>query len=592
MKISSIFFEKKKSMVSRSSPKSRVAGMRSPRVPPSMFKKMFVILNFVVLSFLWDGSSDIYCKTTAKLLRKSGAGNGEGSDGDLDSFLEKSLKNLEKDAASIVDGDVGEKDTKQVLHDENDVHDHLHPTRHHGNRVGAHHIHHEDHPLPKVPPAHHIDDHHHKPVKKPHPTKKEAFVQSYAAGPPPSDFWTAGTGKKVPSLNDLAPDPKELAARPLLSLVMIVRNEAQSIGGIVDSCKGIVDRYTIMDTGSTDGTPEIIKERFGDTPGQVITDEPFIDFATTRNRAIELEGLQSVFVLMLSGDEYLRDGKALKEYLEDHREWKWTAKRNHEAYNMRILYSTDVYDSTRVHRTDARWFYVGVTHEYMTNHRKNVAIRRIESRDGTIPAVFHDLSTSNHAHKLIRWGKDRDLLKAEWKRNPNRTRTAFYLAQSYECLGDYPNAFKWYNTRWELKGWNEEAYEARFRMARCSRHIGYSWAETEHMYLTAHGYLPARVEPLYAIGHYWYHEAKPRNNHLAFIFLQRGFQIPFPTNLRLFLDKPKWDYHIPDLLGITAYWIGEYEIGIKAVKKALIQKPNDKRLLKNLNFYRQKMGKK
>ena len=41
-----------------------------------------------------------------------------------------------------------------------------------------------------------------------------------------------------------------------------------------------------------------------------------------------------------------------------------------QAYNMRILYSTDVYDSTRVHRTDARWFYAGVTHEYMTNHRK------------------------------------------------------------------------------------------------------------------------------------------------------------------------------------------------------------------------------
>ena len=92
---------------------------------------------------------------------------------------------------------------------------------------------------------------------------------------------------------------------------------------------------------------------------------------------------------------------------------------------MRILYSTDVYDSTRVHRTDARWFYVGVTHEYMTNHRKNVAVRRIESRDGVIPAVFHDLSTSNHAHKLIRWGKDRDLLKAEWKRNPNRTDDRF-----------------------------------------------------------------------------------------------------------------------------------------------------------------------
>ena len=89
-------------------------------------------------------------------------------------------------------------------------------------------------------------------------------------------------------------------------------------------------------------------------------------------------------------------------------------KRNHEAYNMRILYSTDVYDSICI--TDARWFYVGVTHEYMTNHRK--MLQSDELKVGMAQyQQFHDLSTSNHAHKLIRWGKDRDLLKAEWKRN-------------------------------------------------------------------------------------------------------------------------------------------------------------------------------
>ena len=145
-------------------------------MPPSMLKKMFVILNFVVLSFLWDGNSDIYCRTTAKLLRSGNEGN---ADGEVDSFLENSLKTLKKDADDIVNGDDDDSDmvdAKHVVHDEDDVHGHLHPTRHHGSRIGAHHIHHEDHPLPKVPPSHHIDDHHHKPVKSPtRPKKKSSF---------------------------------------------------------------------------------------------------------------------------------------------------------------------------------------------------------------------------------------------------------------------------------------------------------------------------------------------------------------------------------------------------------------------------------
>jgi len=75
----------------------------------------------------------------------------------------------------------------------------------------------------------------------------------------------------------------------------VLKNEAQSIGGMIESLKGVVDRYTIVDTGSTDRTKEIIKESFGDTPGDIY-DEKFIDFATTRNRAIELEGIKSVSV--------------------------------------------------------------------------------------------------------------------------------------------------------------------------------------------------------------------------------------------------------------------------------------------------------
>lgn len=89
---------------------------------------------------------------------------------------------------------------------------------------------------------------------------------------------------------------------------MIVKNEALSIQQTVESVKGIVDRYCILDTGSTDNTVSLIESSFGSTPGHVYVEE-FVDFATTRNRVLELAGTDCKYTLMLSGDEYLRNGE-------------------------------------------------------------------------------------------------------------------------------------------------------------------------------------------------------------------------------------------------------------------------------------------
>ena len=89
---------------------------------------------------------------------------------------------------------------------------------------------------------------------------------------------------------------------------MIVKNEAMSISATIQSVKGIVDRYCILDTGSTDNTTALIKEAFGSTPGAIYS-EPFVDFATTRNRVLELAGTDCLYTLMLSGDEYLKNGE-------------------------------------------------------------------------------------------------------------------------------------------------------------------------------------------------------------------------------------------------------------------------------------------
>ena len=51
-----------------------------------------------------------------------------------------------------------------------------------------------------------------------------------------------------------------------------------------------------------------------------------------------------------------------------------------------------------------------------------------------------------------------------------------------------------------------------------------------------------------------------------------------------------YDFKVPDLLGIVAYYTKDNRIGRNHVIKALRIRPNDARLLKNLKFFNRRMG--
>lgn len=76
-------------------------------------------------------------------------------------------------------------------------------------------------------------------------------------------------------------------AKPLLGLVMIVKNENATIADTLDSVKDEIDHWTIVDTGSTDGTQDIIRATLEGIPGQLLS-KPFVDFSTTRNFALKV----------------------------------------------------------------------------------------------------------------------------------------------------------------------------------------------------------------------------------------------------------------------------------------------------------------
>jgi glycosyltransferase involved in cell wall biosynthesis len=359
--------------------------------------------------------------------------------------------------------------------------------------------------------------------------------------------------------------------RPLLGFTMIVKNEADNIAKTIASVKPYIDYWCILDTGSTDGTQDIIRKELEGIPG-VLHEEPFVDFSTSRNRALDLLGRTTIFSLMLSGNETLTGGEFMREYLKQH------ARKNDGAYMVRVTLGDAVYKSPRLGRTNSNWRYVKRTHEVMLHP---YAIENPPYFEAV--HVFHDRSHVTNPAKS--WQRDLLLLQQDLFDDPNDTRAAFYLAQSYDCMGLREEAYVAYKRRIAMGGWNEEVYESKYRMANLMAAEGQDWDKVMLAYLEAFKLNPRRAEPLYKIGEFF---RKTDQMALAYLFAKRAYDLPYPDDI-LFIDGPTYEWKVAELVGITAFYVGEKEVGKQALQQ-IINKygPDDARRKlaeSNLKFY-------
>ncbi|KAK8797797.1 hypothetical protein WA171_005328, partial [Blastocystis sp. BT1] len=360
---------------------------------------------------------------------------------------------------------------------------------------------------------------------------------------------------------------------------MIVKDEAASITGTINSVKGSVDRYCILDTGSKDDTINLIQRAFQGIPGKVYQ-EPFVDFSTTRNRVLELAGKECQYTLMLSGDEYLHNGDKIVDYLKN-------LKNPIGGLEVKVKYGQTAYNSIRICNTDYQWTYVGVTHEYVMSKTPGTRTVIYPFNNDKDPFILHDLSTFNLTSKRKRWQLDRDLLLADLEKDPTNTRTVFYLAQSFDCLDDLVNAYKYYHLRFEMGGWIEERYEALSRMAGLMERMGYAWGMAEEKHLQAFEFFPKRAESLYRIAKHWYDE---KQYEVAFLFASRAYQIPFPTQVRLFINPDIYSFYIPELLSHICTHLKEHtDIGLEATEKCLQRYPANTQLRNNQRIFQNRL---
>jgi glycosyltransferase involved in cell wall biosynthesis len=102
--------------------------------------------------------------------------------------------------------------------------------------------------------------------------------------------------------NRIRPKHKRSRAHPSIAAALIVRDEARCITRCLESVRPYVDRMLVLDTGSTDGTPELAAA----CGAEVHHLEWPNDFAAARNHALDLADAD--WNLVIDADEWIVSG--------------------------------------------------------------------------------------------------------------------------------------------------------------------------------------------------------------------------------------------------------------------------------------------
>jgi tetratricopeptide (TPR) repeat protein len=316
-----------------------------------------------------------------------------------------------------------------------------------------------------------------------------------------------------------------------LCLNMIVRDERPILARCLRSVASHVVHYVVCDTGSTDGTPDLVREILDEAgvAGEIHS-VPFRDFGQARNEALDLCRRSAAafdYVLLLDAD---------MELVVERPDFQ--ARLSAAAYLMRQVSANLSYYNTRLLARQASARYVGVTHEYLQVEGSSVRLDDAYMLDHACG--------SSRPQKLDR---DRALLKLALAENPDDARSLFYFAQTLREAGRHVEAIEAYRRRVALGGWDEEAWYARFMIARCHRALG-DPARFVEACMEAYDARPSRAEPLNDLAAHY----RGLGQHEACAMLcEAGLRIKRPEDL-LFIEDDVYSMAFREHLSISGFY--------------------------------------
>lgn len=355
----------------------------------------------------------------------------------------------------------------------------------------------------------------------------------------------------------MAATPHLAKTGPKICLNMIVRNEAHVIQEGLDTVAPYIASWVIVDTGSDDGTQEVIRKHMASLgiPGD-LHERPWRNFGENRSEALTLAQGHGDYIWVIDADDVVVGAPDFRGLRAD-------------VYNLRYRDGSVSYWRRQLFRDQMTWRYVGVVHEYAECDSPYVE----ERLDGDYVIDSRRLGARNLDSR--KYERDRDLLLNEVERHPDDARSVFYLAQSYFDMGDFESARRWYARRTEMPGWDEETFCAMLRVAESKSVLGAPWPDVQDAYLRAWEFRPTRAEPLHAIAYKYRTDERYQLGHL---FAQRAADVPASDDA-LFVGAEIYAWRAVDEQAICASWIGRQDEAFTLCRRLLARAdlPDDDR---------------
>ncbi len=335
----------------------------------------------------------------------------------------------------------------------------------------------------------------------------------------------------------------------LIHLCIMVKNGGEQFEKMLQDNMHLIDEWTILDTGSTDDTIEIIERTLVDKKKGKLYQEPFINFRDSRNRLLELAGESCKFTLMLD-DTYVVNGD-LRSFLTEVRGDQFS-----DSFTLYIKSDDVEYGSNRVLKTDRHLKYKFKIHEVIQDKDNNNVVVPFD-RAFIMDGRFEYMEERTMTRKQL----DLRLLQEEIDEDPDNPRTYYYMAQTYNLINNYEKAFEYFMLRanHKVEGFIQEKIDAIFEGARCANFkLDKPWDECEALYKRAFELDTTRPDSIYFLGIHYYLEG---NMEFAFEYFKLGFLIGYPLHCQYSL-KPTLSFHfLPKFLAPLCYEYKNFTLG-------------------------------
>lgn len=373
--------------------------------------------------------------------------------------------------------------------------------------------------------------------------------------------------------------------KPTITLCMIVKNETHVILRCLESIYKYIDRYDITDTGSTDGTQDMIRNFFAEKgiPGEVYQSDwkGFGDHAGkigSRTEAFQNAKGKSDYAWVIDADDSLSGELILPDGTDV------------DAYTLQFTRGEFTWWRTQIFKNNRDWRYVGVLHEYPDSDPKPYRIEKLYGN------YFIDARTEGARNigisPIEKYSKDAEALEKAIVDDPTNVRYQFYLAQSYFDSQQWEKALSAYKRRAEMGGWEEEVFFSLYRVAICKVFLQHPWSEVYDAFMMSHEARPTRAEPLYQLARLHRMHNRPK---AAYIYARMALEIPRPVEDTLFIEEIPYSWGNLDELGAVAHTVGKFHLGMQVCHKLLCENkfpPEHKqRIENNFNSYKQIVGK-